>query len=298
MQFAAKRGRDGPGGNAQTVPVTDGPFDPVQEMATKCDSLIPCMFTKAIVRVPSENFVAGLTSVDLGVPDFEAALVQHRAYCDALVRCGLSLVELGPDAEHPDSTFVEDTAVLTERCAVITRPGAPSRSGEIVSMAEILVQYYDKLDRVQPPGTLDGGDVCQIDGHFLIGISDRTNEDGAQQLSVFLAAAGFTSSHIDIRGMDGLLHLKSGITYLGEDRLLVTDALAGEEELESFELIRVSEGEEYAANCIRVNDYVLFAAGFPKLRGKLDAFGYNIIGLEMSEFQKMDGGLSCLSLRF
>ena len=256
------------------------------------------MFSKAIVRAPSENFADGLTSVDLGVPVFETALVQHRAYCEALVRCGLSLIELEPDPHHPDSTFVEDTAILAERCAVITRPGAASRSGEIVSMAGTLAEYYDKLDRVEGPGTIDGGDVCQIENHFLIGISDRTNEEGARQLSKYLEAAGFTSGHIDIRGIDGLLHLKSGITYLGENRILVTDALAGEKLLEGFELVDVPQGEEYAANCIRVNDHVLFAAGFPKLRDKLGNLGYNLIELEMSEFQKMDGGLSCLSLRF
>jgi len=256
------------------------------------------MFSKAIVRAPCENFADGLTSVDLGVPVFETALAQHRAYCEALVECGLSLIELEPDPAYPDSTFVEDTAILTEKCAVITQPGAPSRKGETRSMTETLARHYDKLEHVQPPGTIDGGDVCQIENHFLIGISDRTNEAGAQQLSEHLAAAGFTSSHIDIRGTDGLLHLKSGISYLGEHWVLVTDALANEKQLAEYELVHVPEGEEYAANCIRVNDQVLFAAGYPKLRAQLHVLGYNLIELEMSEFQKMDGGLSCLSLRF
>jgi dimethylargininase len=256
------------------------------------------MFTKAIVRAPRENFADGLTSVDLGAPVFETALVQHRAYCEALVLCGLNLIQLDPDPKYPDSTFVEDTAILTDRSAVIMQPGAPSRSGEILSMTETLSKHYDKLDRVQPPGTIDGGDVCQIDNHFLIGISERTNEEGSQQLSRYLQASGFTSSHIDIRGIDGLLHLKSGVSYLGENRVMVTDALAGEKQLDGFEIVNVPEGEEYAANCIRVNDYLLIAAGFPKLRNKLEGLGHNIIELEMSEFQKMDGGLSCLSLRF
>jgi len=256
------------------------------------------MFSKAIVRAPSGNFADGLTSVDLGVPVLETALVQHSSYCEALVRCGLNLIQLDADPRYPDSTFVEDTAILTDRCAVIMQPGAPSRSGEILNMAETLAKYYDTLDAVQPPGTIDGGDVCQVDNHFLIGISDRTNEEGAHQLSKYLQAAGFGSSHIDIRGINGLLHLKSGISYLGENRVLVTDALAGEKQLDGFEIVNVSEGEEYAANCIRVNDYLLIAAGFPKLRNKLEALGHNIIELEMSEFQKMDGGLSCLSLRF
>jgi dimethylargininase len=256
------------------------------------------MFSKAIVRLPSENFADGLTSVDLGVPVFEKALVQHRAYCEALVRCGLELIELEADAKYPDSTFVEDTAVLAEGVCVVTRPGAESRRGEVLSMASALAKYYDRLDRVEPPGTVDGGDVCQIGEHFLIGISDRTNEEGARQLAKYLGAAGYTSENIDIRGMDGLLHLKSGISTLGENRLLVTDALAGEKALEAYELVRVPQGEEYAANCIRVNDHLLIAAGFPGSKAILSGLAYKLIELEMSEFQKMDGGLSCLSLRF
>ncbi len=256
------------------------------------------MFSKAILRQPSENFADGLTSVDLGVPDLERAVGQHRGYCEALVRCGLEVIELEADAEFPDSVFVEDTAVLTGRCAVVTRPGAASRAGETVSMAAALARYYDRLDRVEAPGTIDGGDVCQIGDHFLIGISDRTNEEGARQLAAYLGAAGYTASNIDIRGMTGLLHLKSGISSLGDRRVLVTDALAGEKELEGFELVRVPDGEEYAANCIRVNDYVLMAAGFPKVKDLLEGLGYSVLELEMSEFQKMDGGLSCLSLRF
>jgi dimethylargininase len=239
-----------------------------------------------------------LTSVDLGVPDVANALAQHDAYCEALRRCGLELIELEPDAQFPDSTFVEDTAILTDKCAVIMRPGAESRTGEIESMAETLPNYFDKLDRIEPPGTIDGGDVCQADDHFLIGISERTNEEGARQLSVFLKAVGFTSTHVDIRGIDGILHLKSGISYLGDNRMVVTEAFSGAKELEGNEIVMVPEGEEYAANCIRVNDHILFAAGFPKLKAKLEALGYGIVELEMSEFQKMDGGLSCLSLRF
>ncbi|MBK9156248.1 MAG: hypothetical protein IPM25_18910 [Chloracidobacterium sp.] len=137
-----------------------------------------------------------------------------------------------------------------------------------------------------------------MDDHFLIGISDRTNEDGARQLAGYLEAAGFSAELVDIRGTDGLLHLKSGITYLGDGRILVVDALAGEIALDGYETLHVPEGEEYAANCVRVNDHVLIAAGFPGVKAMLDGLGYNLIELDMSEFQKMDGGLSCLSLRF
>lgn len=256
------------------------------------------MFSKAIVRQPSPNFAEGLTSVDLGVPDFETALLQHKAYCDALVRCGVSLIHLDADPAYPDSTFVEDTAILTESRAVIMQPGAPSRRGEILGMADTLSKHYDKLDFVQPPGRIDGGDVCRIENNFLIGISERTNKEGAHQLSQYLQSAGFTTYYVDIRGLNSLLHLKSGVSYLGGNRVLVTDDLAAEDVFEGFRLVDVPEGEEYAANCIRVNDHLLIAAGFPKLRNTLDTLGYELIELEMSEFQKMDGGLSCLSLRF
>jgi dimethylargininase len=244
------------------------------------------------------NFADGLTEANLGAPIFVTALRQHGAYCKALADCGLALITLNPDPAFPDSTFVEDTAVLTDRCAVIMQPGAPSRRGEIFRIIEALAKHYTKLDFVQPPGKIDGGDVCQIEDRFFIGISDRTNEDGARQLSLFLSASGFTTHFVDIMDVEGILHLKSGLSYLGDNRVLVCDAIADIADFDSLEIVRVPEGEEYAANCIRVNDHLLMPAGYPKLRGTLKDLGYQLIELDMSEFQKMDGGLSCLSLRF
>jgi dimethylargininase len=138
------------------------------------------MFSKAIVRPPSLNFAAGLTNANLGEPVYETALAQHRAYCEALERCGLTLTRLDPDPAYPDATFVEDSAVLTESCAIITRPGAPSRTGEIISVAEAVSNFYDQVAFIQAPGTVDGGDVCRIGRRLLIGISERTNEAGAK----------------------------------------------------------------------------------------------------------------------
>ena len=149
----------------------------------------------------------------------------------------------------------------------------------------------------QAPGTLDGGDVCQAENHFFVGLSERTNEAGGQQLAELLAQFGYTSSFVDIRKIGRLLHLKSGLAYLGDNRLIVTEAL-GHEAFPDYELIHVSSNEEYAANCIRVNDHVLLASGYQSFAQRLKELGYQIIALEMSEFQKMDGGLSCLSLRF
>ena len=269
------------------------------------------MFTRAIVRPPAGNFFEGLTTSGLGAPDSERALAQHQAYCAALEQCGLTLTRLEADPDYPDATFVEDTAVITEGCAVLTRPGAPSRAGEVASIRRMLADLFPTVSEIQSPGTLDGGDVCEAGSHFFIGISERTNEAGAEQLAELLAPYGYTSSFVNIRGTgvppvphsqdaratSKLLHLKSGLAYLGDKRLVVTDALANRAEFSGYDLIRVNSDEEYAANCVRVNAHVLVAAGYPRFEGELRELGYRTIALEMTEFQKMDGGLSCLSLR-
>ncbi len=256
------------------------------------------MFKRAIVRLPAYNFADGLTTVDLGKPSYEKALEQHESYRDALRQCGLMLTRLDPDARYPDSTFVEDVAILTERCAILTRPGAPSRDGEVDSIRSALAYFFPTLNAIEPPGTVDGGDICEADGHFFIGISQRTNEEGARQLGELLTQAGYNFSLVDVRRVPGILHLKSGISYIGDRWLVVIDALAEHEAFRDYERIRVQPGEEYAANCVRVNDYVIIAADYPRLEVTLHELGYRTIALDMSEFQKMDGGLSCLSLRF
>ena len=253
---------------------------------------------RAIVRAPCSNFAAGLTSVDLGLPDLKRATEQHEAYCKALASCGLEIIRLAPDEDHPDSTFVEDTAVLTPRGAIITRPGAASRQGEVASIEPALREHFADVQFIREPGTVDGGDVCEAGEHFFIGISERTNPEGAEQLARALESFGYSSSLIDIRGTSKILHLKSGLAYLGRKLLLVIEAFREEEEFCGFELVFANYPEEYAANCLRVNDKVLIAAGFDETKWKLEHLGYQTIALDMSEFQKMDGGLSCLSLRF
>ena len=256
------------------------------------------MLTKAIVRKPCRNFASGETSVDLGKPDYELALQQHEAYCRALESCGLDLIRLPADDRYPDSTFVEDTAILTSKGAVIMRPGAPSRLGEVDHIERTLREYYSDPGRIETPGTVDGGDICEAGSHFFIGLSRRTNEEGAAQLARILDSLGYSSSLIDIRGLSNILHLKSGIAWTGDNRLVVIEALSRRKEISTYELVHVNSFEEYAANCLFINSRVLLAAGFPGLKGQLEALGYPTSVLEMSEFQKMDGGLSCLSLRF
>jgi dimethylargininase len=256
------------------------------------------MFTRALVRPPASTFAHGLTSADLGAPVLELALRQHAGYVAALRGCGLAITALPPDPAFPDSTFVEDTAVLVPGRAIVTRPGAASRTCETVAVGAALRALVEDVREIEPPGTLDGGDVCAAGEHVFIGLSERTNGPGARQLAGFLAERGFTSTTIDVRGMRGLLHLKSGIAWLGERRLLAVAALCAHPALDGWQVVPVARDEEYAANCVLLGERVLVPAGFPKVSATLSDLGLHPLALEMSEFRKQDGGLSCLSLRF
>lgn len=255
-------------------------------------------YTHAIVRPPAATFAAGITSSSLGAPDLALALKQHEAYCQTLERLGLSLLRLAPDPDYPDSTFVEDAAIVTTRGAILALPGAASRAGEVAALGAVLSEWFPELGRITAPGTVDGGDVCEAGQHFFIGLSERTNPEGAAQLAEWLKRHRFGSSIIDIRGIPGLLHLKTGLSWLGERRLLATGEIAGHQALDGWEIVRVPEGEDYAANCIRVNEALLVARGFPATSALLGELGYDLVPLAMSEYRKMDGGLSCLSVRW
>jgi dimethylargininase len=256
-------------------------------------------FTRAIVRRPASTFAGGISSaVGGGFPDVVLARAQHERYCEALRQCGLDLTTLPADDLHPDSTFVEDTAVLTSCGAILARPGAPSRMTEASAMLESLHGFFSAVTRIKSPGTLDGGDVCEADGDFLIGLSARTNEEGARQLAAYLSQLGHTSTIVDIRNCPRLLHLKTGLSYLGEGAFIVAAEPTLTRALDRYELLTIPPGEEYAANCLHLNDHVLIAAGYPRFLAMLTARGNNVIAIDMSEFRKMDGGLSCLSLRF
>jgi dimethylargininase len=255
-------------------------------------------FTRAIVRPPADTFANGLTSSSLGPPDVEKAREQHRTYCRALERAGLRITELEQSRSFPDSTFVEDVAVLTGSAAMITRPGAQSRRGEADLIRDALSQCDFSLAEIAAPGTLDGGDVCDADGHFLIGLSARTNDGGAEQLARWLSVNGRTSTIIDVRGIDALLHFKSGFAYVGDDTIVAGGALVDHPVFRRYRVVPVVPEEADAANCVRINDRVLVPEGNPKLSRALGELGFIPEIVDVSEFQKMDGGLSCLSLRF
>ncbi len=255
-------------------------------------------FTQALIRPPAENFADGLTTVDLGTPDFALTLKQHAAYCDALAGLGVVTRPLPANAEFPDSTFVEDTAILTECGAILCRPGAASRAGEVALIRAPLAAAFEHLAEIVAPGTLDGGDVCEAGDHFFIGLSERTNEAGAEQLAAWLAARGFSASTVDIRGMRNILHFKSGASWLGDRRLVVIESLLARGDWRGFETVTPRTDDDYAANLVRMNEGVLFPAGYPRFAKQLRGLGYRLVELDMSEFRKMDGGLSCLSLRW
>lgn len=253
------------------------------------------MFTKAIVRTPGRSLVSGLSAAKLGTPDYQKALEQHRQYIATLEHCGLDVLVLESDEAYPDSTFVEDVAILTPHCAIITRPAAASRRGETASMLSILEGFYSFIEKIRPPGTLDGGDVMQIEQHFYIGLSERTNRSGADQLIDILKRYGLTGSVVPVTEF---LHLKTGITQVAEKTLLAAGEFIAQPEFSDFRILPVTAAENGGANCIRINDKLLIAAGFPETRQQLCDQGVEIIEVDISEFAKLDGGLTCLSLRF
>ena len=252
------------------------------------------MFTHAIARQPGPNFDLGLTTSSLGQPSYPLILQQHQAYLQALADLGLEVILLEDEEDYPDAYFVEDTAIVTPQVAVITRPGAPSRRGEEETIEPVLRQFRP-IERIEAPGTLDGGDVLRADNHIFIGSSLRTNADGAAQLVEILTRYGHSAEVVPV---DAGLHLKSSVNYLGEDTLLVTDGLADYPGFAKFRRIVVHPEEEYAANTLRVNEALLTPRGYPRTLEQIARLGVKVVELDVSEVQKMDGGLTCMSLRF
>ena len=252
------------------------------------------VFTRALLRSPGPDFADGLTTAGLGCPDLERMRAQHRAYAEALSSLGLVVEILDPLPGFPDAYFVEDGAVVVPELAVITRPGALARRGEEESLAPALARHRPSA-RIQAPGTLDGGDVLIVEKDVFVGLSERTNREGAEQLGALLAPHGYTLHCVPVGAG---LHLKSGVNFVGEGSLLMTAALADREAFAGFRRIVVEEPDAYAANTLHINGTLLMPAGFPRVRALLEPLGLPILELDTSEARKMDGGLTCLSLRF
>ncbi len=244
---------------------------------------MPSKFTRAIVRQPGRSMVRGLTTANLGVPDFEKAQRQHCAYVQALLQCGLTVIYLPADESNPDSTFVEDTALLTPACAIIMRSGAETRRGETEHIENPIRDFFPFIHRVEAPGTADAGDIMAVGRHYYIGISERTNEEGARQIIEILQRHGMTGSTISV-GQG--LHMKSGVSYLENDTVLVTDSFRAASGLSQMRQIPVSDDEQYAANSLWINDTVLVPSGFPKTERAIQSCGYKTISLDVSEISQ------------
>lgn len=253
------------------------------------------MFNQAIVRRPGESLVNGITTAGLGQPEYQLALKQHDAYIEALETCGLSVTVMEAEEDYPDGMFVEDVALVMPGLAVVTRPGADSRRGETVTMQTQLKQFFNQIEIIEAPGTVDAGDIMMVGKHFYIGLSERTNAAGAEQMIGHLRKHGYDGSTVTIS--EGL-HFKSSVSYLENNNIVVTGELVEKSELASFNPVVITTEDAYSANSVWVNDRVLVPTDYPATGEKIQAAGYEIIELDVSEFRKLDGGLSCLSLRF
>jgi len=242
--------------------------------------------------------VEGITSApELGRPDYELALKQHDAYIEALKQCGVAVTVLPACERFPDSCFVEDPAVITRKCAIITNPGAMSRNREAELIIPAIKEFFsdDQIEYIVDPGTLEGGDVMMVGDHFYVGRSARTNEEGIRQFIAILEKYGLSGSEVPL---EKVLHLKTGVNYIENNNMLVSGEFTDKPEFEKYNRIEIPEEEAYAANCIWVNDKVIVPEGYPAVEKAVRDAGYEVILVDTSEYRKLDGGLSCLSLRF
>lgn len=255
------------------------------------------MFKNVIVRRPCRAIVNGITTANLGKPDYELALKQHDKYIETLKSCGVDVTVLEANEEFPDSCFVEDVALCTKKCVIVTRPGAMSRRKEIMQldMQETLKKFFSNIEYIKEPGTIEAGDIMMVGDQFYIGLSERTNESGAKQMIDILEKYELSGTVVPLKEV---LHLKTGVSYLENNNLLVAGEFVNSPLFKDFNKIVIDKEESYSANCIWVNDTVLIPKGYPKTKEAIENKGYKVVEVDTSEYRKIDGGLSCLSLRF
>ncbi|WPZ34121.1 arginine deiminase family protein [Thalassobaculum sp. OXR-137] len=258
-------------------------------------------FTHAILRAPAGSIVDGLRAIDTGSPDAALFRAQHAAYRDALEAAGLATTVLAPLEEFPDSVFVEDAALCLPEGAVVLRPGAPTRLGEAVMIEPALLEAFEKVRHLPAlgdhgHGRIEGGDVLVTDREILVGRSARTNGAGIEALREVVRDWGYRVR--ELATPPEILHFKTDCGLLDGETILTTRRLAAGGHLGDYRLIHVPDGEEAAANAVRINDVVLLPAGFPRTADLLRTAGYAVVALPNSEAAKVDGGMSCLSLRF
>jgi len=252
-------------------------------------------FSHAICRRPSNSIIDGLRAVDIGTPDLGLFQNHHADYVAALRDTGAEVTVLDALDAFPDSVFVEDAALCLQEGAVVMRPGAPSRLGEAAEMAPHLKQLYSEVLQVTD-GFIEGGDILTTEREILVGLSARTDTAGVAAFAKLVDRWGYSVRVVDTPA--GVLHFKTDCSLLDEETILSTKRLDASGCFEDYKVIHVAEGEEACANTIRFNNLVIMPAGFPRTRDALTQAGYEVREIGNSEAAKLDGGMSCLSLRF
>ena len=254
-------------------------------------------FSHAITRRPAASIIEGLRAVDTGTPALDLMLQHHADYVAALLATGATIIQLDALDAFPDSVFVEDTALCLPQGAVIMRPGAPTRLGEAAEMAPHLRALYTHVLHIAGADShIEGGDILTTETEVLVGRSARTNAAGIAELAALITPWGHTVR--EVHTPPGVLHFKTDCSLLDSDTILSTERLAASGCFAGYKVIHTAPGEEACANAIRFNDVVLMPAGFPRTAGALDKAGYTVHPIGNSECAKLDGGMSCLSLRF
>ncbi len=253
-------------------------------------------FSHAVTRRPAASIERGLRAEDLGTPDLAQMERDHRDYVAALRSTGARVTELAALDEFPDSVFVEDTALCLPRGAVLMRPGAPSRLGEVDHMEPILTEFFRDLRRIEGPGFIEGGDILVTGREILAGRSARTDAAGIAELADIVSDWGHSVR--EVFTPEGVLHFKTDCSLLDAETVLSTKRLAASGCFEGYRVLHTADGEEAAANAIRFNGLVVMPAGFPRTAVMVSAAGYEVVEINNSECAKLDGGMSCLSLRF
>ena len=252
-------------------------------------------FTDAVVRAPADSVANGLRIADSGDPDPGRFRDEHNAYCAALRAAGVYVHELAPLDAYPDSVFVEDPALVLPQGAIMLRPGTASRRGEADALADDLAQWMPIRHRISE-GAIDGGDVLITGREVVVGLSDRTDHAGFAALAAILAEWDYPARLVE--PPTGLLHLKTGCAILDRRTVLAIPSLASSDVFAEYEIVPVPQGEYAAANAIRVNDHVIVAAGYPRTAEQLRQAGYTVNTVPVTQAARIDGGLSCMSLRF
>ncbi len=252
-------------------------------------------FDSAILRTPGKSVTGGLRAGAPDDPVFDGVAAEHTAYAAALRAAGVETIILPALEKYPDSIFVEDPALVFAKEAILLRPGATSRRGEVSEIAPALTDCFETVFELPVPGFVEGGDILQTQDKLLIGLSARTNKTGADALVKLLADLGRTGEIVATP--EGVLHFKSDCSLLDEETILSTERLAASGVFKGLNVIKTPQGEEAAANALRINDIVMLGAGFSRTAELLDQRGYNIVPLNTAEIGKIDAGLSCMSLR-